>query len=758
MNKTKKKFPIFFVIFTLLYLFIEITFRTDLLNVVSTLKDIVEIESIEVVGRFIASIGFVIFIFSNFRIHIESLKKWNILLKTIIYPIVFFVAFQSFYIFQEKLITYIAENMTVSEKKDAMKLSLEKESLYFGKLKIEEYPYTQENKKNSESKIFLALYPLLNKDNKVKLDSLENQKKALVANSVMGRWSQSENINEMIAKESEILNYIFFGFKNLNPNKTRNFLSAGRGEAYDYVLANYRNQYAQAAMNYKSKEKGYRESAQSLYFHHDKLLSKSDFEEKIVTDFSKAIGDIKSNKIKSEHTKANAVEYFSNKIFYYQGHEMGASTPYYMYKYIDMRAFALAAERKENLLFSDVFNGLRFNFSNCNATVSNEKGVFINGKNTNRELSEAQFNFIYNEIFEKENANKNRINCRYTYENYKKTKQEMHNLFTIYNSGFYIDNVNKYDITPEFVNQNYLFRKVAMYILEFFIEENTGKYLIEILNYDFDKYKRLERALNFSSKEKFIASINKFGADEFTKKYMEKTKELGLNLEFLKGYKNHRRYFYKEFYSTPQVRNEIERVFPFFVNKNGEVTKVNDIVNIDNKNIEAFKKYMIEKQYADYIEILNNPNLMANGEKHYEIGNAIAKGYIAPPLVLLISGIMIFISIINLILKISSVFIEDKKGIFKIVMTLLFILPAFIPNNYSENKYILFYKENKTLHYYSLIWLQNSEKVIELGNLDNIYIDMLYKKIYSTAINYERGIDPDNRSIEIKRNQLKRGL
>lgn len=757
MNKTKKKFPIFFVLFTLMYLVLEITFRTDLLNVVSTLKDIVDIESVEVVGRFIASIGFVIFLFSNFKIHIEALKKWNILVKLILYPIVFIFAFKSFYTFQEKAITFLAEEMTISEKEDALFLTLEKESLYFNKIELEGYPYTQENQNNAESKIFLALFPFLNANNENKIETLRSQQKALVANSVMGRWSNSDNLKEMIAKESEILNYIYFGFKNMDDERTRNIFPTGQGVVYDYILSNYRNIYSEAAMNYKSDKPIYRDSAVKNYYLHNKTLSRENFENKLFEDFSEAIITINLGNVKSQYSKANLLEYYANYHFYNEGHEQDKLIPYYKYKFIDMRAFALKRNQMDTLLFSDIYNGLRFNFSNCSATLSNSGGIYINNKKVQRDLTELQFDLFYNEIFDKKNVDKNTIKCRYNYENYIKTKKEMHNLFTVNNAGFYIDNINKHEITPEFVNRNFLFRKVAMYIFEYFVHENTGKYIIEYLNYDFDKYKRFEKTIDFSSKQAFIKSIKKFGADEFTILFLEKTKELGLNLNFLKNYDDHN-IFYKDFYEINQVKKEIKRVFPFFVNDKNEIIKVNNVDTIDKKSIEAFKKYLIEKQYANYIEVLNNPNLMAYGEKHYELGNAISKGYIAPPLVLLISAILIFVSIINLIVKISAVFIEDKRGLLKYVMLiLLFLLPLIIPNNYSGNKYIEIYKEQEPLKYYTLIWLQNSEKLISLGNIDNEFVKLYYGVFYGTALGFETTQNEDNKNIQIKLNQIRRG-
>ena len=90
----------------------------------------------------------------------------------------------------------------------------------------------------------MALYPFLSSNNEEKINYLEENKKILVANSVLGKWNISENINEMAFQESEILKSIFFGYRNMDESRIRGSFTSGQNlsYAYNYILANYENE------------------------------------------------------------------------------------------------------------------------------------------------------------------------------------------------------------------------------------------------------------------------------------------------------------------------------------------------------------------------------------------------------------------------------------------------------------------------------------------------------------------------------------
>lgn len=759
MEKTNKKFPIFFVIFTISYLLLEIIFRTDMLNVVSTLKDIVEIESIEVVGRFIASIGFVIFLFSNFKFEIKSLKKWNILLKLIIYPPLLFFAFKGFYNFQEKVINHFAENFTIQEKKEAFLLSLEKENLYFGKINEEGYPYNQETKKNPDSKIYISLHPFLNSNNKEKIDYLEENKKTLVANSVMEKWNESENIDEMIFQESDILKSIFFGYRNMDESRNNiSFSSQNLSYAYNHILANYEHAYRRASMNYKSEKEVDRNIAKRDYYSHKDLISKEEFANKIKVDFSEAIISFIAGNRKNQYSKANSIEYILNSNFYKKGHEKDYQVRYSKYKHADMRMLALVVNDLSTLIFSDLLNSMEVNNNNCSANIAEEYSITLNNKNIGiNKLNKEDFDKVYYEIFNNSNKNYNTINCNINYNDYVETKSKLHEILTVKNASFYIDNVEPRSITPSYVNNKYLFRKIAMYLFEDFVYTNKNKFILEYFNYDFDKYLNFEESLNYSSEKAFIDSVKKFFAEEYTKKYLAKARENGLNLSFLRNIKNYR-ISYEDFYDIPQVKQEIKKAFPFFINSKNKVINAYNRESMDSKNIELFKEYLIKKNYVKYLEVLNNPNLMNYGEDYYDFGNAIAKSFIAPPLVLMISAIMIFLSIINLIFKIVNYFYDNNKKIFIIKILLIafvLIVPILIPNNYSNNNYMDKYKIEENYKYNMLIWLQNTESFVEILHINNDIMKKIYYMIYKVSLEYEEEINGKNKYLDIKKEKLK---
>lgn len=759
MEKTNKKFPIFFIIFTLAYISLEIVFRVDMLNVVSTLKDIVEIESIEVVGRFIASIGFVVFLFSNFKFKIKSLKKWNILVKIIVYPVLMFFAFKGFYNFQEKVIDHFAKNFTIEDKKEALLLSLEKESLYFDKINQKGYPYNSKNKEESNSKIFLALYPFLSSNDKEKIDYLEKNKKVLVANSVLGKWEISENIKEMAFQESEILKSIFFGYRNMDENKTRGAFtsSTNLSYAYNYILANYEHAYRRASMNYKSKEKEYRNIAKRMYYAHKNLITKKEFYSKVEKDFAHAVISFLSGNKKNQYSKANNIEYILNSNFYMKGHEVNYEVSASTYKHADMRMFILAQNYQSTLIFSDLVNSMEIDNKNCSASNEEDYSITLNNKNVGIvELNKEKFNKAYYEIFNNSNKNYNSINCNISYNDYVETKSKLHELLTVKNASFYIDNIPLTSVTPSYVNNHYLFRKIAMNLFEDFFYKNKDSFILDYFNYDFEKYERFEKSLNYSSEKAFISSIKAFFAEEYTKKYLEKAKENGLNLSFLRNIKDYR-VSYEEFYNIKKVKKEIERVFPFFINSKGKVINSYNKETMDSKNIEDFKEYLIKKNFSKYLEILNNQSLMEYGQKYYDFGNAIAKSFIAPPLVLTISAVMIFLSLINLIFKIVNYFYSNNKKLLIIKPLLLIIgltLPVLMENNYSNNAYLEKYKVKDNYKYNMLIWLQNTEKVVELLYIDNYIMKDVYNIIYKISLEYETKLNGKNKYLEIKKEKL----
>ena len=295
-----------------------------------------------------------------------------------------------------------------------------------------------------------------------------------------------------------------------------------------------------------------------------------------------------------------------------------------------------------------------------------------------------------------------------------------------------------------------------MHLLEDFFYKNKNSFILDYFNYDFEKYADFEKSLNYSSEKAFIASIRAFFANEYTKKYLERAKENGLNLSFLRNIKDYR-ISYEEFYKIPKVKEEIKRVFPFFINSENEVINAYNKETMDSKNTESFREYLIKKNFSKYLEVLNNPNSMSYGEEYYDFGNAIAKSFIAPPLVLMISAIMIFLSLINLIFKIVNYFYSNNKKLLIVKLLLIMIvliLPILIPNNYSTNKYMESYKENETYKYNMLIWLQNTENFVELLHIDNKIMKNIYSVIYQISLGYETSLNGENKYLEIKKVKL----
>jgi hypothetical protein len=183
-----------------------------------------EIESVEATGRFLSSLGFVIFILSNI-----SFKKT--IVKVIAFPLLVLISFALFYQCQGLIIDNIGKGFTPKEKNDMLLLSSDKDLLYFKEL---DYPLLFNNEDVSQSQVFLSMYPYLRSEDKPHLSALNLIKTDIVTASNRSKYAQNEEHLEVLLKQ-DILKLIRFHeyYKLVHRDQTR--VSIFNSSAYIYL-------------------------------------------------------------------------------------------------------------------------------------------------------------------------------------------------------------------------------------------------------------------------------------------------------------------------------------------------------------------------------------------------------------------------------------------------------------------------------------------------------------------------------------------
>ena len=133
----------FLIIYTVLYIILEIGFRGRFLDAVGVISNQTAIDSIDFVGRFISSLGLFSILMSYFkfrRIKYAIPATFSKIIVSIAISVLFFYG-------QKMLIESIAENTTAEFKKNAVHFTLFKNSLYFNKVTdFGRFPYVHKDK------------------------------------------------------------------------------------------------------------------------------------------------------------------------------------------------------------------------------------------------------------------------------------------------------------------------------------------------------------------------------------------------------------------------------------------------------------------------------------------------------------------------------------------------------------------------------------------------------------------------------------
>lgn len=748
MTTKKRRFPLFFTFFTLAYLAFEILFRSEFLEVSTNvgLSDPLAITTLEIFGRFLASVGFAIFAVSNIRINVKTSKWGNIAAKLIGYPLLCLASFFGFFNFQEMVFDHLARDFSPTEKRELLTLNLLRDALYTGKINHDnEHPYQYENRSEASSKLYLSLYPFLSMDDDDLLDKIDNEtvRINLLINNLNNKWNTEYHVDSMLAVESYSLSEIWRGFKvfdntyfsNKQPSSDEVY------KLYSYIKSRYQHNFEMAEMR-KVKDG----PLKSQIFH-EEVMPESEFNRHISGAFLAAMEVITEGKHlkKPETLKSSRMSYLVNHLFddklgwkynHYQS-QMNAFETGDFGSYIAIDKFGLAH------YYSDFLNSFPINENNCTFTKGEQNSLTINGITTNKNfLKNINFAFVGRNIFpdDYDVRGRNNLTCNIPYDNYLQTKKILKTKLTKHNPVYYMPSYHIRNLSPQRINSNPYLRKIAHTTLEKGVEKGTGEYLIESFNYNFDKYYLFLDSLNYSSPEAFKESIFGFYKEQYITKYLEKAKEHGLDLDFLRSQKN-TRLSYEEFLELPLFKKEIKRKLSFLTDDKGNVINYYNFfknkASVSKRQRELFKDHIREREYDIYSRVFKNPETLEEGGQYYELGNNIAKSFIAPPLVLSISGIMIILSLANIIIKLIAYFIEDSRKvmIFRLTFIMLLILiPIFTPNSFSLSQEIISDKEKSPFKYNLLIWLQNSETVIEYGKINDDKFRKFYEEVKAATL------------------------
>jgi hypothetical protein len=751
----KIKYLIFFII-TIAYLFFEVTFRLEMLNAAAIGKDYLEIKSIEMVGRLLASIGFVIFLLTNIKLNFIK----NIIFKITGYIVLGIISFIGFFLLQTYLINNIGDNFSSKEKQEMALLQMDKELIYYNKLNHKDFNFSQEN--TPESKILLSFYPFIRYKEPVHSNKLIIGKELIIENSVQEKWKHNvENFDIMVEKEAVILNKFYSSYYNTSDKISH---------LYPFNKKDLHNLYQ--AMN-NSFSIVYRDKGEQYYIQSKEHIKNTIQGIEKIKNIDKFNKRFSFNLNQSDNIEEALNRTLHSDMLYYIFHNnsnlIGFShMMYFAYpELIDI--FVL---EKDNNNYSFNYTNLLSDFNlappisnlNCKSSIlSSEKHLLTINEETDDKtsyktyISKIQYNEFYNKLYNKDNIDKtNSIECIFKKKEmkpyYNKISKKV--LSTVY---FSQNRVKINRLTKKQINNSEFLRKFGMVSLHLVLM-NEEKSFFNLIGKNFSNYNKYVKGINYTTSDKFIESIENINREIYTEAFYKKAKENGFDIDFLKNSDTSQYNTREKFYAIPKVHKILKKTYPFFIDP-----KTNKLYNNigfrynDNKTyIKNYSRYKSKHEIALLKKILSNPSTMDKSGEYEKFGNEVAKSFVAIPVVITISTIMIFLTFLNIIMKTINLFVSDKKHMFKIktsLLILLIIVPAFYPNLYTGHKNTSDFLENK-VNKNLVFWFQNTQSVLELIHIENKYTQITYIAIKQLATLPFEYIGEQNKEIQEKNKQM----
>ncbi|MBA6348115.1 hypothetical protein [Colwellia sp. BRX8-9] len=689
------------IIYTVLYILLEVAFRSRLLDAIGTVSDPLTVGSLEITGRLIASLGFSVLIISKFELGKTKIHK--VFYKSFVYVLSFVVFFYA----QKFAVDYAISQFPDDFKKKSILLTTFKENVFYDKDSIEGIS-KDDGTSSANEKIFLATLPIVNVANKKHIDELNDNSRNLFNNNILAKIDNADDGLARFEKKaiSKKIISIWSKYKSVTQqsNKpsayTKNKHKRIANDKYDYATMDIRLSYKRyRALIGKLKRKyefqGYYPSFSNSLDSLDEFSSA--FERKLVSRWG---GEVKSL--------------------------MNAGS-----------AEVSGTLDNKNLNWKPTFE--RYN----KKVVAASKGVCLKSNKEPRLVRTDRSKIFYNKL-----------------ERTSKDKSAKFGVVTIKGnslSRFYeIDNSsigNKFSICDISASQSLVrneLTKLVTYVDKNFFGFNKSqltyskflktKYGKKIVSHTFKRYGvTVPYGYDHSNKRAFYKYYKSSLANELqTSLNQHMSSLIGIRAnEYVNKYGNVPRNLNEyEFYKLPAFKLFLQKTFWNMPTKNGYIL-------MDHKGGDSYKYFTYDpkkvlKKYIKNRESYNGAYLFQvyNGKvSDKKVLETYAKSIVVPIFVLLISTIMIIFNIINLIsLSLDTSGIHNKLRISFGITTLIVVL-SFFNNNEKYNDYYAGLESNTNKDVIRIVnILQTSSLLFDIVGILNKPINHLLDSVIETYV------------------------
>jgi len=730
-----------------LYLFLEVAFRSRLLDVTSSVSDGLTIEALEITGRLIASLGFSVLVSSKLNLGQRNIES-RIVHNAAAFALLFFVCFHT----QKQIVDYAVSQISEDFKKNAILLSVFKENLFFNKENIKGVT-DGDALPTSNEKIFLATLPIVNINNDKYINALTTNQKKLFGNNIVAKI---ENSDEELAKLefkliSAQLRSIWTKYKKVTEKKV--------------------NQHPEVKKQQKEKAKKlYFSLARKEYYLYEKykghtlsLLSSANVDDFINSTFSNdgnfkviyeeiqsswhPIADAFIRKVKDKYyprstllnlreneyidedhynSKTEFINYFRRTLDSEWNHN---AESHVNSMYPKAKAFlGLSREKADSILNSHLKELEQIKGTKGSLCYESNNFPEVKQKNDFREVDKLNNNERYGLILVGSNNNK------YLHNSYEIGDDSLSKKYLICDTTKIEYKVRKalirlaVKVNKSFFGFSHDINSYRKYRKTFFGKKDIQKLyrsqdMLVPLGFDSDR-KGFEKYYKESLKiktQRIITSNLASLADMTSSAYLRKHGETSTSLNEV------------EFYRLPAIQIALDEKFPQMSQSKGYI-------------MMPYRDTVTPKWHMDAISISTRDNIIGdfieNKEKYnggylYQVFNdkiednkimdLYAKSIVVPTFVLLVSTIMIIFNIANLIWLSLNTASSKKKSLVLLSTFTLFLALSMLNDN---NKYINYYKNLEGDANGSLIilasFLQNTNALFEsIGFLNSIINDQI---------------------------------
>jgi len=735
---------VFLIIYTVLYLFLEVAFRSRLLDVTGSVSDGLTVETLEITGRLIASLGFSILIISKFNFGKNRTSK--IFYNTIAYLLSFIVFFYA----QKHTVDFAVSQIPDDFKKNAILLSVFKENVFFNKDDIK--GVTDGNAQpSSNEKIFLSTLPIVNISNDKYINVLTVNQKQLFGNNIIAKLENADK--ELAELEFNLISIQLRGMWNVYRDAMQANSKSGvraKEQQKEIAIKRYEELAGQSwdlYRNYKyhtlsllsgarvddfinstfSNDGNFKVAYEGTYSHYEPWSSRGFPKSRSKFYPLSTLLNLKEDKEDDEYfnSKIDFIEYFQTKL-YYEWNYNAKSHVEYMHRKAE--AFLGLSREKANSILNNHLKELD--------KIKGKKDSLCYESNT---FPKAKLSSFFKKVNESEDIKYGLIvvgggNDKYLYKSFEIDDDSLSDRYLICDTTKIEYEVRKalmrfaVKVNKYFYGFSHDINSYQKYRKTFFGKKDIQKLyrrqnMLVPLGFNPADKKGFEKYYKESIKNRaknIVTSKLVAMADMNVNSYVRKHGEISTSLNEA------------EFYRLPIIQIILDKKFPNMLQKKGYI-----MMNYsDSRKTPKWHKNAIsnkDKMINDFI----NKKEKYNGGYLYQIYNSkieddkvmdlYAKSIVVPTFVLLISTIMIVINIANLILlSLNTTNTKNKTLVLSSIFALFLALSMLNDNN----KYTEYYKSLEGDTNASLIVLasvlQNTNALFEsIGFFNNIINDQI---------------------------------